>query len=678
MTLLARSARGFFFAVACVAAPVLLTAGAAARATEARQQPPGAPPQQQKPQIPAVKYETGIDLILVDVTVVDRDGQPVGGLTASDFVVEVGGKPRRIHTAQFLTAPAPETDTPPVAAPAISTNQEQRLGRLFLVVVDEANLTIDDIRALDQPLGAFFAGLARDDRVGLVTVPAGGPRIDFTTDHSRVRRALTRLSGMRSSGAVSSLTRYNIGLAEALLLDTHSPDWGAVVRRECANARDRATCEHDVEAEARLKVADAMYRATASLGGLQQAIRSLRDVEGPKTIVLMSGGIVLGRDDGVSLSVAREAAAANTSIYVLHLEPPIVDASVSRQSPTLFEDRALAREGLELVAGRARGDVFNVPTSAGPALARIATETSGYYLLGVEAEPEDRNGEAHQVRVSLAEKHRGLTLRSRRVFQVAPATRSDASDEDRLSALMRTPATIGEVPLSASVHTIGDPTAERRRVFISAEIDNEASRAEMVVLGFTVTDAEGRERAKGGERVTLQPVDPGRPSPLRFTRIEWLEPGEYTLKLGVVLPDGRRGSIEHLFSMRPTEAGRLLVGDLFVLAAPDDGSPNLRADVLPRVVTRRLAFYCELYAQEASVFEAADIVFEIAETADGPALLRGRARASGTEPTRRIVQGALPVDALDPGDYVARLVVTGSDGATGRVLRAFRVLDRDQ
>ena len=679
MTPLARLACGFGPLIACVAAVVPLAATVPAQPPERRQQPPPSAQQpQQKPQVPPVRYETGVDLILVDVTVVDRDGRPVEGLTASDFTVDVNGRPRRIHTVQFVAPIAPEAEAAPAAAPGISTNQESRRGRLFLLVVDETNLSVADIRALDEPLARFFAGLVRGDRVGLITVPAGGPRIDFTTDALRVRRAVTQITGMKASGVPAALSQYNIGLAEALLFQAHSPEWAAVVARVCRNAGDASICKMDVESEARHKVVDASYRTTATLNGLQDAIRNLRDVEGPKTLVFVSGGIVLGRDEGTSISVAQEAAAANTSVYVLHLEQPLVDASVSRPSPTITDDLALGRQGLEMVAGRARGEMFSVPASAAPALARIASETSGYYLLGVEAEPEDRNGKAHQVRVELASSQRGLTLRSRRVFQFNRAAGPGAPDEDRLGALMTTPAAVGEVPLSASVYTLGEPAGGKRQVLIAAEIDKQASEAATVAVGYTIVDASGRERAKAGERLILQPVDPARPSPLRFVRAASLEAGEHTLKLGVIMPDGRRGSIEHLFTMRPAAAGRLQVGDLFVLPAPDGGSLDLRADVLPRVATRRLAIYCEVYGPDPSAFEEADITIEIATTADGPAVMRGKLRAGGTEPTRRIVQAAMSAAALSPGDYVARLVVIDRDGATGQVLRAFRVPERDE
>ena len=627
------------------------------------------PPQQARP----FQYEARVDLILADVNVVDAEGRPVEGLSVPDFRVFVNGRPRRIHTVQFVEPATYAADVRPPEPPHVSSNQGSAHGRLFMLVIDDESMSVGETRALDEPVAKFFAGLTPRDRVALVTIPYGGPRVDFTADLARVRRAVAQVVGV--SALSSSLTQRTVGMAEALLFDARSPEWHAVVARECAGLRgeDARVCAMDVEMEARSKLADIRLRASASMGALRDIIRSLRGVDGPKTLVLVSGGLVLERHDILSTLIAEEAAVANTTIYVLHIERPLLDASVARPSPTQFEDMALGREGLEIVAGRARGEVFSVPTSAEFALARVARETSGYYLIGVEAEPDDRNGQAHQVRVELASPRRGLTLRSRREFRFDRAAAGMGSDGERLGSLIGTPGTIGDMPIRASAYAVRDQAGTRRRVLIAAEIDDLASEPETVLVGYTIVDRTGRERANRGERLPLRPVDPARPSPLRYRRLRVLEPGDYVLKLAVVRADGRRGSIEHPLALRPMPVGRLQVGNLFVLDVPDTGSVELRADVLTRVTGGRIAFYCELYASDASAFDGAEMTIEIAAAGDDVALRWGAARAGGTEAGRRTVQGAMTTATLEPGDYVARLVVTDRDGATGTVVRAFRV-----
>jgi hypothetical protein len=47
-------------------------------------------------------FRTGTELVLIDLTVVDWAGQPVGDLKPEDFTVTVDRKPRTVVSAQFI------------------------------------------------------------------------------------------------------------------------------------------------------------------------------------------------------------------------------------------------------------------------------------------------------------------------------------------------------------------------------------------------------------------------------------------------------------------------------------------------------------------------------------------------------------------------------------------------
>ena len=62
----------------------------------------GAEPAGQVPapqQVP--EFRSGVELVTVDVGVVDRQGQPVRGLSPGDFTVTVAGGARRVVSAEF-------------------------------------------------------------------------------------------------------------------------------------------------------------------------------------------------------------------------------------------------------------------------------------------------------------------------------------------------------------------------------------------------------------------------------------------------------------------------------------------------------------------------------------------------------------------------------------------------
>ena len=85
--------------------------------------------------------------------------------------------------------------------------------------------------------------------------------------------------------------------------------------------------------------------------------------------------------------------------------------------------------------------------------------------------------------------------------------------------------------------------------------------------------------------------------------------------------------------------------------------------------------HVEIYG--ASAGTAVGAVFELARTANGPALvgLRGTFAAT-TDPDRFIASAVLPIGAVAPGDYVVRATIAVEGKPGGRVLRALRKVSR--
>src|SRR5262249_54546133 len=107
------------------------------------QSPPQSQSAQQQPPVPI--FRSRAQLTVVDVTVTDKDGHSVEGLTADDFTLTEDGEPQRIDLVTYQkvdaadrTAPAPGPQTapqtaapqapvvPPAAPPAAPQNPPAR------------------------------------------------------------------------------------------------------------------------------------------------------------------------------------------------------------------------------------------------------------------------------------------------------------------------------------------------------------------------------------------------------------------------------------------------------------------------------------------------------------------------------------------------------------------------
>ena len=116
-------------------------------------------------QQPSPTFRSGVDLVPVDVSVIDREGRPVRDLTVADFTLTVDGRPRAIVSASFVSSELLE-DTPPDRT-TFSTNSGQRPGRLIALVIDEAHIKRGTARTAFTAAASFVRGLDRADRVAL-------------------------------------------------------------------------------------------------------------------------------------------------------------------------------------------------------------------------------------------------------------------------------------------------------------------------------------------------------------------------------------------------------------------------------------------------------------------------------------------------------------------------------
>jgi VWFA-related protein len=361
-------------------------------------------------------FKSGVDLIAVDVHVVDRQGKPVVDLKPEDFEVQIAGDRRKVASAELISyaAAVPPAGAAADAAAAVSADAP-RPRRMFILAVDEHSLHISNAMAAVTAAETFIDKLQPDDLVGLYAYPTGGATHDLTSDHAAVRRAVRKITGLYSE----PMGRFNLSPSEAI--DIASGDREAllaVFKRACASG---GCNQKEVLNEAISFATTIEMRISQSLGGLRGLVRGLDAIPGRKTLVMVSGGLIM-TDRGVGranahaevASLAREVARGNVSVFALHLDWSFLESLSSRSGLRLsyFRDSNMAATGLEMVAGAAGGAVFRVHgTSPDVAFDRVLRENSAHYLLGVEAAPADRDGEVRPIRVRV--NRRGATVRSR-------------------------------------------------------------------------------------------------------------------------------------------------------------------------------------------------------------------------------------------------------------------------
>jgi hypothetical protein len=146
-----------------------------------------------------------------------------------------------------------------------------------------------------------------------------------------------------------------------------------------------------------------------------------------------------------------------------------------------------------------------------------------------------------------------------------------------------------------------------------------------------------------------------------------VKPGIYRLRVAAIDANGRTGLVDDKIVAEIQKAGPLEVGGLVLgLSRAGGFTPRLQFSTEASAIA-----YVELYGGTENT--QVSVVFEVARTTDGPAILSVNGMAAATTQEGKFaVTGAIPVGALEPGDYAIRAVVTVPGQGSGRVLRTLR------
>ena len=662
----------------------LLAAATALTALDAQTaQVPAAPTTTRPADEQTTVFRGGVEVLPLDVVVLDRDGRQVTDLATSDFIVEVDGKTRRVATAEYIKLTDPVTASLARSAPkpfrtpepdaTISTNNGGGpTGRVVLLLIDQGNIRFGAGRAVIQNALKFVDRLQPDDRIGVVAVPGPGEVVDFTTDHAKVREALLRVTGR----VTPSQRRFNISITEAFAIYRQSDGLliQQVLARECAgatfSASDLERCAGDVAQAAGEIVGDQRQRTDRSISAIREVLRGLGAMDGPKSVIVISEGLVL---DGLGADVddlAGVAADVRASLDVLLLDVPTFDASQSRMPTTANADRQLQEDGLEMLAGMARGTLHRVVGSAETAFRRIEQALAGYYLLGVEPGTNDRDGKRHKIDVKLARK--GLTVQARRAF-LSPEGPPAATPIEALKRTLRSAAAATNLPLRVATWTYKEPGSSRVRLLVAVEVQRGSDESLSYAAGLVVATKEGKVIAASEEPRELKPVE-GDDSLANYGGMVVLDPGTYRLRVALANEEMRTGSVEREVLAWQLNGEALTLGDLLVSPQPVGDAP-LVPTVEPRVHNGSLAALAEVYAPPASQSAEIGARLDVMRDEASRVLVSAPLRViPGASPEVRVAQGSVNVAAVPPGSYIARVSFTEGGAARGALVRPFRIV----
>lgn len=622
-------------------------------------------------QQPGPAFRSGVDLLTVQASVLDKDGRPVRDLQASDFTVTVNGQPRKVVFARFNGTDAtgvyaPSSGTPPTAT---SVGAVAPVGRLVMFVVDRDTIRTGNEKALLGAGTTVLDALSTADAVGLLGLPTGG--VKPTREHQRVRAAFNEMTGTMPPVA----WRWHISWAEAEGIERGDKQMLAqAYARECRPPRSPPAecpecppivpegCMDNLPAQAREMLMTARSQARATLANLRALADRLRPLRGPKHLVLISGGLRFDQELlGEYNHFRRAAATAGLVFHTIHVDQPDTDVATERRTITsAFGSREMSA-GLTTVAGMTGGSFFYGVGSAAGVFERIGTEIMNFYELGLETMPADTDGNPRDLSVKV--NREGLSVRARAQVALDPSVAPKPGTPEALRTLLEQPTDIVDLPLQVGAYTTRGDDPSLLKVLLTAQIGVAQLQAP-VQWGFIVLNEEN-VIASGRSSVAKAET-----SPVTITASVKLLPGRQRLRFAAIDAEGRAGVIDIPLIVGLRAAGDLQLSDLIVGSAA--GGRFLPSALV--ATGAPLVAMIEVLSNDAPRLAKTRVALEIIpEGMTEPVQRVLMAARTGIADTILLNEAQINTATLATGRYTASATVLIDSQPVGKVTRAFEV-----
>jgi VWFA-related protein len=655
----------------------------------------------------------------VDVVVTDEKGQPIPALKAEDFVVKENGVAQSIlefeavDVSEVLSAPDPSAPATHEVFPVATNESGDEPGRVFLVVLDDLNLSPASAEAVRPALTSFFDIQLRDgDRVTVAPTSGGAWWSGrMTLDRDDLLAALKALKGRR----IPETRPERMSDHEAMLIDANrDTDAIAHVAQRYAlyglvgpvptryGQLGLPAVTGAGEGLARGIAADvyrqARARTEATLLNLERAMAALAAGRGRRSVLLVSDGFIQDNKLAEFQRVREVALRSNAVLYFLDARgvrtsemggPDLpMPADPSYKSLEL-EYAAAANAGADALAMDTGGFTISNTNDLGGALGRLTRQSRTFYLLGYEPADKRQDGRFRKIQVEV--RRPGAVIHARKGYYASGGKQETAAAEKPGSpdpAMARAVDSIVEergIPLRMAAYVLGAAAEGRATVVLTAEADPAAlgfESADGLFKGTldTRSSVAARDTSLVGNRdrrldLALRPEARAQmaTSWVPVTHAYELVPGRYQASLAVRdRRSGRLGSVRQTFDVPDLHSLRLTTP---VLTDTVQRGATAEAPPIPIPIARRtfasgVRLVCTFSVEGASRTDQAAprvaITYEVRRR-DGTVVTR-------TEPTalqpdeHGVFTSRFALTLNRPGSYEIHL--KARDEATGQTAAA--------
>jgi VWFA-related protein len=609
---------------------------------------------------PAPQFRSGVDLVHLDISVLDRDRRPVRGLTPADFTILENGKPQEIAMFKAVDIPDPEPPSAPwirEVAPDVRTNDGIEERRLFLLLLDDAMIQADpsamnNVRDIAHKV---IDRLGPSDLAAVIFTRDNRNSQDYTADRARLRAAVDKFSlGFRDMATVPSAAGDDLYLAYSVNVVEAAVD-------TLSTMPDRR-------------------KAIVYVGqGIALDLSLLAPVENPGlnadgTQSGLSRQALMGTLQRRLQKAFERAAQGNANVYTIDacgLRSGIPGASaLPGPAPTCVP--GLEVEYLKMVAANTGARAVTDTNNFEPGVKAIFEENASYYLVGFQSTDQKADGKLRRLEVRV--NRPDVTVRTRNGYL---ADKPDAARKKaQLAASPLGAALAGllpksDLPLEVSAVPFALPGGRESAVLIvlgvrqpiRAGAETTKERVDVQVSAF---NTDGKAFGSTGLRadITLRPDATGLAEYEVLSRLD-LKPGRYQLRIAANAGSlSTSGSLYHDVDVPNFSSAPVSLSGLLLSASPGPvvGSQPTFGAIVPVVPTTRRSFtpghqvsaFTRIYQGGKAPLTAVPLRVQLRNSANGLVVDRREevAPARFTAARSADVKVDVPVARLPAGEFL--------------------------
>jgi len=630
----------------------------------------------------SVNLRADVDLVMIQVSVLDKKGKSINNLKKENFQLYEDGKKQEILSFDEVTE-APGSPSS-LNAPVVDNGNRDH-GKIVLIVFDDSTIRSDHLkRARDSADALVRQHMKPGDLFAVASFSYGLKFLqNFTDDADKIEKAIAQ-----PALSVGNRASSPGGTDESL------PSFGRPQDMDPANAAVR-------------------YQAENLLRSLQAVNVSIERIRGRKTVLIFSESDYTDPKTAqkVYTDLLNSAKRANVVYYTA--DPGGIKTSSmgsssgsddstsaqagSRRSNGAFSQASTPGQTMSLVKALASDSgglsIYNTNNFDGE-LTNVYGQLTNYYVLGFTSNNPKRNGDLRKLEVKVDEK--GVTLRyqpsylDRRPLDVLASSRREGKLLDALAS----PTPVTQLPIVfRPAYFYDSPRMSRVLVFAKISLGKvqlkrkgDQMEGDLNIVGVAYAE-DGSIAGRFSEPVHLT-FDKDRD--FRNTAVSYrnyfkLEPGKYRVKLAVSDEADSLGSTEQSLEV-PAEPEHGFAVSSLVVAAGMSALPDLVQNIQAQMLDDR----DPLFYKGMQIVPSADdrvlagsaipVLFKIYKrTGDSSQWkLQGKARLVNEKGEELIQPGidlSSQISIVDKSEAVVGLILNFPSAQPGKYKLIFQITD---